>query len=211
MRRALLAATAAIALNMSGCNKPSTGSSTSTTAPAQASASNNDAAAQSRKSATIAGVPLVFSIPADWKSIPPITQGYLQGPGPAGQITVAVSILDFMDDFRRRLFVNSALDEAQKHPYRIHASQSTTAGGLEFVEKISYIDLPTDPPGGLPPATQPSQHLFWAITIFVPYQSRFIPCNLELANITQQQFDADKPIIETIATTAQAGELPRFQ
>ena len=91
------------------------------------------------------------------------------------------------------------------------ARQMTAAGGLQVLEKVTYIDMPADPPGQAPPATQPSQRLYWNITIFVPYQNKFIPCNMELADITQEQYLADEPIVESIVETAQQGELPKFQ
>jgi len=156
-------------------------------------------------------VPLVLSVPQSWSLEPPQNPAFLRGVAPSGDLHIAVSMLEFMNDYNRRLFVNRALDQSRQHPERIQIRQLTGNGGLQILQKITYVNLPNDPPGQSPPATQPSQLLSWNITIFVPYRQEFIPCNFNLPNLTQQQYDQDETFIESIIDTARQDVIPAFQ
>jgi hypothetical protein len=206
LHRASLLLLAAIGLQIGGCEKPSASPATPTPTPSTANVPT-DPAQTARQSVSIPGVPLVLSIPADWNVVAPVTEGYLVGPG----IRIAVTTLDYMDDTRRRLFVSEILDQRREHPYRIHARELKDADGMQVIEKVAYLDLPGDSSSKAPPATQPSQRLYWTITIFVPDQNRVIPCSLELANITEAQYEADEASVETIVKTAHQGQLPTLQ
>jgi hypothetical protein len=203
LRRACLAMLAAIGFQIGGCTKQSTSSATSAPAPS----TPVDPAQIARQNASIPGVPLIFSIPADWNVVPPVSEAYLVGPG----VRIAVTTLDYMDDTRRRLFVGEILDQGREHPYRVHARELKDADGMQVIEKVAYLGMPAGAAGHSPPATQPSQRLFWTITIFVPDQNKFIPCSLELANITEAQYEADEPSVETIVKSAHQGQLPVLQ
>jgi hypothetical protein len=195
---------AAIGLQIGGCGKQSASPATPTSSAANAPA---DPAQSARQDVSIPGVPLVLSIPADWNVVAPVTEAYLVGPG----IRIAVTTLDYMDDTRRRLFVSEILDQGREHPYRIHARELKDADGMQVIEKTAYLNMPTVSPSQPPPATEPSQRLFWTATIFVPDQNRFIPCTLQLANITEAQYESDEASVETIVKTAHQGQLPNLQ
>ena len=215
MRRIVLGALAAICLHFSGCGKaPQSDSappSSNPPAAAYAGPATRDVAQEPRKNLKMLTVPLILSVPQSWNLQPPQNPAFLVGLAPGGDVRISVAMLNFMNDYGKRLFVNRAVDQSHQHPGRIQVRQLTNNAGLQVLEKITYLNLPNDPAGQSPPVTQPSELLSWNITIFVPYHQKFIPCSFDLASITQQQYDADQPFIQAIVDTAQQGVIPAFQ
>ena len=214
MRRAVLGILAAIGLQFSACDKRSQLDPASPSHPAEAARSGpttRDVSVEPRKSLSMVSVPLVLSVPQSWKLEPPQNPAFLEGTAPSGDLHIAISMLDFMNDYRRQLFVDRALDQSRQHPGRIQIRQLIGNNGMPILERILYLNLPNDPSGQSPPATQPSQLLSWNITIFVPYQQKFIPCSFDLSNLTQQQYVEDQSFIQSIMDTARQDAIPAFQ
>jgi hypothetical protein len=155
-------------------------------------------------------VPLTMSIPAGWKLDPPVAPSFLEGPAPSGNLEISLSLMDSMDDRRRKLFIDGALDEHKKHPLRIQVQQLTTKSGLQVFERITYARLPGNP-ATQPAATLPSRQLSWNIVIFVPYQHKIMPCSFDLLGVTQQEYEQDQQMVSSMIDTARPGKTPGFQ
>jgi hypothetical protein len=214
MRRAVLGALAVIGLQFTACDKRSQSDSASSSHPtetANSAPTTRDVSVEPRKSLSLLSVPLILSVPQSWKLEPPQNPAFLEGAAPSGDLHVAVSMLDFMNDYRRKLFIDRALDQSRQHPGRIQIRQLTGNSGMQILQRITYVGSPNDPPGQSPPVTQPSQLLSWNITIFVPYGQKFIPCNFDLSNLTQQQYLQDEPFIQSIMDSARQDAIPAFQ
>jgi len=212
--RAVLGTLAAIGLQLSACDKqpqPEAASPSHPTEAAHSAPTTRDASVEPRKSLSMLSVPLVLSVPQSWRLEPPQNPVFLEGMAPSGDLHLAVSMLEFMNDYRRRLFVDRALDQSRQHPGRIQIRQLTGNSGMQILQRITYAKLPNDPSGQSPPATQPSQLLSWNITIFVPYRQKFIPCSFELSGLTQQQYVEDEQFIQSIMDTARQDTIPAFQ
>jgi hypothetical protein len=214
MCRVVLGALVVIGLQFSACDKRPQSDSASPSYPTAAAYSGpttRDVCVEPRRSLSMLSVPLILSVPQSWKLEPPQNPVFLEGTAPSGDLHIAVSMLGFMNDYSRQLFVNRALDQSRQHPGRIQIRQLTANSGMQILERTIYLDLPNDPSGQSPPATLPSQLLSWNITIFVPYQQKFIPCSFDLSNLTQQQYVEDQPFIQSIMDTARQDVIPAFQ
>ncbi|MGA2440828.1 MAG: hypothetical protein ABSH08_07705 [Tepidisphaeraceae bacterium] len=214
MRRAVLGALAVIGLQFWACDKRPQTESASPSHPTEAAysgPSTRDVSVEPRKSLSLLSVPLILSVPQSWKLEPRQNPAFLEGAAPSGDLHIAVSMLDFMNDHSRQVFVDRALDQSRQHPGRIQIRQLTASSGMQILQRITYVGLPNDPPGQSPLATRPSQLLSWRITIFVPYRQKFIPCNFDLSNLTQQQYLEDEQFIQSIMETARQDAVPAFQ
>jgi hypothetical protein len=219
MRRIVLGTLAAISLFFSGCDKspqsdsasPSNPPDTARSAPIHSSPTTRDPSLEPRKNLAMLAVPLILSVPKSWYLEPPQNPAFLEGLAPGGDVHISVSMREFINDYGKRLFVDRAVEQSQQHPRRIQVRQLTNNTGLQVLERITYVSVPNDPPGQSPPATQPTEILSWNITIFVPYQQKFIPCSFDLSRLTQQQYLADQPFIQSIVDSAQQDALPTFQ
>lgn len=195
---------AAVCLFLGACDKQPQPDSPA----AAATASPVSAQDEPRQTLPLVSVPLVLSVPASWTLHPPDNPLYLEGPAPGGDVRISLSILNSLGENARRVFIAAALDQAQKHPGRTQVSQSIAAGGMQILERINYTNLPSDRSS---PATQPSQPLSWSLVVFVPYEHKFIPCEFDLLQLTQQQYTDDRQLIESIVDTAQPGNLASFK
>ena len=214
VRRAVLGILAVIGLQLFACDKQPQSDSASPSHPTEAAASGpttRDVSVEPRKNLSMLSVPVILSVPQSWRLEPPQNPEFLEGAAPSGELHIAVSMLDFMNDYRRRLFVDLILDQSRQHPERFQIRQSIGNGGMQILQRITYAKLPNDPSGQSPPATQPSQLLSWNITIFVPYRQKFIPCSFELSGLTQQQYVEDEQFIQSIMDTARQDTIPAFQ
>ena len=212
MRRAVLGALAVIGVQLCACEKrPQSNSASQPTDGANSAPTTRDVSLEPRKSLSLLSVPLILSVPESWQLQPPQNPEFLEGKAPSGDLHIALSMLDFMNDYRRRLFVDRAVDQSRQHPERIQIRQLTGNDGLQILERTVYVDTPGDPASQSPPTTRPSRLVYWNITIFVPYQRKFIPCSFVLSNLTQQQYVEDQPFIQSIIDTARQDAIPAFQ
>ncbi len=206
----LLGTVAALTLGFGGCDKQPQSNSTSanstyseppTPAPRE----------EPLKELPLVSMPVILSVPQDWKLKPRDNPAYLEGAAPDGDVQISLSILDAMSDKTQRAYVAATLGQSRKHPRRIQIRQSTTGIGMQVLERITYADRSNEPANQSPPATEPSEPLAWSIIVFVPLQKKFIPCRFDLMKLTQRQYDDDRQFIESMVDSAQAADLAAFK
>lgn len=156
-------------------------------------------------------MPLVLTMPDDWKLKPRDQPEYLEGPAPDGDVVISLSVLDGMSDNSQRLYVDAAMEQGQKHPRKIQIHQSATNGGMQVLERITYPNLPDGPVDQDRPATRPSEPLAWSLVVFVPFQHKFIPCRFDLMKLTQQQYTDDEQFVESMIDSARPGNFSAFK
>ena len=156
-------------------------------------------------------MPVILSVPQDWKLKPRDNPAYLEGAAPDGDVQISLSVLDAMSENTQRAYIAAALDQSRKHPRRIQIHQSTTGIGIQVIERITYADRPGEPANQPPAATEPSEPLAWSIIVFVPLQKKFIPCRFDLMKLTQRQYDDDRQFIESMIDSARAADLAAFK
>jgi hypothetical protein len=209
-RNLLLGTVAALCLFLAACDKPAESAPAPSPAvpPTPVAPSAQD---QPPKKLSLINIPIVLSVPADWKVEPPNNPAYLEGAGPDGQVQISLSLLDSMTGSSRKAYIETALSQSQRHPHRIQIRQITTDNGLQIFERINYTDLPDDPADQAQPATRPSEPLSWTLVLFVPVDQKFIPCQFDLLKLTQKQYEDDRQFIESMVETSQAGNLSAFR
>jgi hypothetical protein len=209
-RHFLLGTVAAFCLVLGGCDKQSQSSPTS----ADAAYSGPPTPApqdQSLKELPLVSMPVILSVPQDWKLEPRDNPAFLEGAAPDGDVQISLSMMDAMSENTQRAYIATSLDQSRKHPLRIQIRQSTTGLGLQVLERVIYANRSGGSADQSPPATEPSEPLAWSIILFVPLQKKFIPCRFDLLKLTQQQYDDDRQFIESMIDSAQAADLAAFK
>jgi len=209
-RQFLLGTVAVLTLGFGGCDKQPQSNSTSanttyseppTPAPRE----------EPLKELPLVSMPVILSVPQDWRLKPRDNPAYLEGAAPNGDIQISLSMLDAMSENTRRVYIAAALDQSRKHPRRIQIRQSTTGIGWPVLERITYANRSNEQADQSRATTEPSEPLTWSIIVFIPLQKRFIPCRFDLMKLTQRQYDDDRQFIESMIDSAQAADLAAFK
>jgi hypothetical protein len=206
----LLGTLAALTLGFGGCDKQPQSNSTSanSTYPEPPTPAGQE---ESLEDLPLISMPVILSVPRDWKLTPRDNPAFLEGAAPDGDVQISLSILDAMSENTQRAYIAAALDQSRKHPGRIQIRQSTTGIGLQVLERITYAGRSNEPADQSPAATEPSEPLAWSIIVFIPLQKKFIPCRFDLMKMTQRQYDDDRQFIESLIGSARAGDLTAFK
>jgi hypothetical protein len=204
-RQFLFAAVAAVSLFLFACDKPAASNTTST------ETANSAPTTEPSQDLALVTMPLVLSVPHDWSIAPRDNPSYLEGSAPDGKLQISFSMLDAMSPSAEQLYVSAAIDQSRKHPAKIFIRQSTTSNGFPILERITYSGRTGPSTEPSPATTEPSEPLSWSLVLFLPFQQKFIPCRFDLLKLTQQQYDDDRPFIESLLDTARPNDLAAFK
>jgi hypothetical protein len=202
-----------LSIGLAACDKsPQTDSTaqanTATPTPTTSTSSADD---QSGQLLPLIGLPVVVTVPHTWKLVPADDPSYLEGPAPNGNLRISLSMLNAMDAHLRDTYISGADQQAMAHPQRIQVRELTSQSGMKIVERRTFTIGSGIPSTQLSAATKPSDTISWDVVLFVPYHDKFIPCRLDLFELTQDQYRDDADFLDSIVNSAEPGKFPGAQ
>jgi hypothetical protein len=203
-----------LGIGLCACDKSSQPDSTAqaNTTNTTPSAPNTSAADdQTRDPLPLVSLPLVVSVPHSWTVDPPVSPMYLKGPAPNGNLRISLSMLEAMDAHLRDTYIAGADQQAIAHPQRIQVREVTSKAGMKVLERRTFTIGSGIPSTQLAAATKPSDTISWDVVLFVPYHDKFIPCRLDLFELTQDQYRDDEQFLDSIVDSAEPGKFPGAQ
>ena len=203
-----------LSIALSACDKssqPDSPAQANTTDAPPSPANVSGVAYQSSDRLFLVSLPLVVTVPHTWALDRPVMPDYLEGPAPNGKLRISLSMLQAMDVHLRNTYIADADQQALSHPQRFQVRELTSKSGMKILERHSFTIGSGIPHSQLSAATKPSDTISWDVVLFVPFGDRFIPCRLDLFELTQDQYRDDAEFLDSIVDSAEPGKFPGSQ